>query len=249
MHTEVLTADQLAVLEALKRLDGPRGFYLAGGTALALRHGHRRSVDFDFFRPDPFDGRLLVAEVDGAVEHMKLLPSGPETVYVRLRGVTTSFFRYRYPLLEPAEPTPWGFGLASDRDIAAMKLEAVAGRGARRDFVDLRILCLRGLRLEDAFEAFDRKYGASRTDHYHRLRALAYFEDAESEPMPDMTAPFDWEEAKRFFAGEAARLLRRGIACGDASSPDRGTRDRRPTGGSRHGHPGKGRPRRSRGAR
>jgi hypothetical protein len=212
MHAEILTADQLAVLESLRPSASLRGFYLAGGTALALRHGHRRSVDFDFFRPDPFDGRALLGDLDSLFEAVEHLPSGPETVYVRLRGVTASFFRYRYALLEPAEPTPWGFGLAADSDIAAMKLEAIAGRGSRKDFVDLRMLCRSGLRLEDVFETFDRKFGAARTDRYHRLRALAYFTDAEREPMPDMLSPFDWEEAKRFFAAEAARLLAAGIA-------------------------------------
>jgi len=39
------------------------------------------------------------------------------------------------------------------------------------------------------------------------LRALAYFDDAEQEPMPDMLVPFDWDEATRFFTAEATRLL------------------------------------------
>lgn len=208
MHEQVLTASQLAVLEALSPLQSLRGFYLAGGTALALRHGHRRSVDFDFFRPDSFDGLVLLREIDAAFDGVERLPSGPQTVYVRLYGVTTSFFRYAYPLLEPLEPTPWGFGLASDPDIAAMKLEAIAGRGSRKDFVDLRMLCRQRLSPDEVFDAFDRKFGAQRTERYHRLRALAYFDDAEREPMPDMLSPFDWDEAKRFFTGEAARLLR-----------------------------------------
>lgn len=51
------------------------------------------------------------------------------------------------------------------------------------------------------------KYGTHRTVRYHRLRALAYFDDAEQEPMPDMFVSFDWNEAKRFFTAEATRLL------------------------------------------
>jgi hypothetical protein len=50
-------------------------------------------------------------------------------------------------------------------------------------------------------------YLAGGTDRYHRLRVLAYFDDAEQEPMPNMLVPFDWNEAKRFFTREAARLL------------------------------------------
>jgi hypothetical protein len=207
VHTEILTSTQLAVLDGLRPIHSIGDFYLAGGTALALRHGHRRSVDFDFFRVTSFDAQDLVLTLEGAFEELERLPSGEQTLYVRLNRVTTSFFRYPYPLLEAVEPTPWGFGLASDSDIAAMKIEAIAGRGARKDFIDLRVLCRTRLTLDTAFVLFERKYGTNRTDRYHRLRALTYFDDAEHEPMPDMQMPFDWDEAKRFFTTEATRLL------------------------------------------
>lgn len=207
MHTDILTAAQLAVLDGLKPIHAVRAFYLAGGTALALRHGHRRSIDFDFFRTTSFDTEDLLLALAHPFGDLERLPGGEQTLYVRLNHVTTSFFRYPYPLLDPLEPTPWGFGLASDSDIAAMKIEAIAGRGARKDFIDLRVLCRTGLALERVFDLFERKYGTRRTDRYHRLRALAYFDDAEREPMPDTRIPFDWDETKRFFTAEATRLL------------------------------------------
>jgi hypothetical protein len=55
VQTEILTATQLAVLEGLTAVAAVWEFYLAGGTALAQRHGHRRSIDFEFFREAPFD--------------------------------------------------------------------------------------------------------------------------------------------------------------------------------------------------
>jgi hypothetical protein len=207
VRTDILTETQLDVLERLTPLPVVHEFYLAGGTALALRHGHRRSIDFDFFRASEFDPESLSAILGGAFTDLERRPGGDQTLYLQLLNVTTSFFRYPYPLLEAVESTPWGFGLASDADIAAMKIEAVMGRGSRKDFIDLRLLCASGLSLETIFDLFDRKYGTTRTDHYHRLRALAYFDDAEQEPMPNMLVPFDWNEAKRFFTREAARLL------------------------------------------
>lgn len=210
MHPEILTAAQVAVLDSLTAVPAVGEFYLAGGTALALRHGHRRSVDFDFFRHTTFDVQALALALEGACGNLERLPAGGDFLYVRLFGVTTSFFRYPYRQLEEIEPTPWGFGLASDLDIAAMKIEAVAGRGSRKDFIDLRVLCGAGISLDLAFDAFERKYGTRRTDRYHRLRALAYFDDAEREPLPDLLVPFDWNEAKRLFTAEAARLLEDG---------------------------------------
>jgi hypothetical protein len=212
VHTEILTPSQLAVLDRLRAVPAVSEFYLVGGTALALRHHHRRSVDFDFFRATSFEVQELVLALESAFGRLERLPAGEKTLYVRLLGVTTTFFHYPYRRLDDVEPTPWGFALASDSDIAAMKIEAIAGRGSRKDFVGLRVLCRAGLTIDAGFDLFDRKYGAHRMDRYHRLRALAYFDDAEREPMPDMLLPFDWEEAKRFFTAEATRLLAAGTS-------------------------------------
>lgn len=207
MRIEVLTVEQIAVLDRLKRLPSVRDFYLAGGTALALRYGHRRSIDFDFFREDRFDVFALASALDDLFDRVERLPAGGQTLHMRLEGVSASFFRVPYPLLEPPEPTTWGFSLASVGDIAAMKLEAIAGRGSRKDFVDLYWMCREGVTLEQVFTLFERRYGTTRADRYHRLRALAYFQDAEQQPMPDMLIPVDWPAVKAFFADEASRLL------------------------------------------
>lgn len=212
MRLEVLIPRQVGILERLKTAPAVAQFYLAGGTALALRHGHRRSIDFDFFHGDSFDGHALRIGLEGAFDSVEWLPSGEQTLHLRLNGVSASFFRYPYPLLEPLESSPWSFGLASDADIAAMKLEAIGGRGSRKDFVDLRLLCGTGLRLEDVLALAERKYGTTRTDRYHRLRALAFFDDAEQQPMPDMLVPHHWSETKAFFTAEAKRLLAAGLA-------------------------------------
>ena len=50
-HESILTPAQVGVLRALGPIAKSGDFYLAGGTAVALRFGHRRSVDFDWFAP------------------------------------------------------------------------------------------------------------------------------------------------------------------------------------------------------
>jgi hypothetical protein len=207
MHHEILTASQIRVLDRLTVIPQVGDFYLAGGTALALRHGHRRSVDFDFFRDATLNAPGLLRECQAVFPDLELIPTDPSALYVVLEGVTTSFFPYRYPQLAPGDSTPWQFDLASDDDIAAMKLEAIAGRGSRKDFIDLRILCRAGYSLERVFDLFDRKFGAARTSRYHRIRALSYFADAEAEPTPDMLVELDWDETVSFFRAEAARLI------------------------------------------
>jgi nucleotidyltransferase AbiEii toxin of type IV toxin-antitoxin system len=205
MRTEILTPSQRDVLERLKTLPEVAAFYLAGGTALALHLGHRRSVDFDFFTAQDFDAADLHERLRQEFDDAPVLRQAARTLYVRLLGVTTSFFAYRYPLLDAATPTPWGFGLAGLRDIAAMKLEAIAGRGSRKDFVDLYVLC-KQFELLDVFYFFAEKYRGSGYDPYHRLRALTHFTDAEAQPLPEMMESVEWRDVRRFFE-ERARSL------------------------------------------
>ena len=207
MFRDTLTESQQTLLELLSRIVEVRTFYLAGGTALALHLGHRRSRDFDFFRAEPFVPQDLLGSLRAAGD-IQVLQEAAGTVTVILCSVPTSFFHYDYPLLRPLQQSPWNLQLADPEDIAAMKLSALAGRGSRKDFVDLYVYAQEVAPLERVFERFRTKYRGIRVDPYHLLRSLTFFEDANEEAMPDMLRPIGWEEIKAFFRAEATRLFR-----------------------------------------
>jgi len=207
MHEKALPAGSRVVLDTLSR--SPRaalqGWILAGGTGLALRIGHRRSEDFDFFRTAGMDtqGLFDALEVVGPLE---TLQRSEGTLTVLVRGVKMSFFQVRDPFL--FEPTPFRFfGIADTRDIAFMKLAAITNRGSRKDFVDLYFILQSGPPLTDLLALMARKYGAGRTNPYQVLMSLTYFEDAEEEPMPTMLAPFTWRECTSFFVRESRMVV------------------------------------------
>jgi hypothetical protein len=150
MHPAILNSAQQSALAVLIRQPTVPSFYLAGGTALALHLGHRESVDFDFFRPESFDPRQLLEELP-APPRVVVLQEARDTLTVDFRGVKTSFFAYRHPLLKPLEHGPLTVSLASIPDIATMKLAAIAGRGSRKDFVDLYFICRQCFPLKEAF--------------------------------------------------------------------------------------------------
>jgi hypothetical protein len=102
-------------------------------------------------------------------------------------------------LLHPPERLPGvPIPVASFDDLICMKLSAIAGRGARRDFWDLHaILTARGQSLRDAIAAYRQKYAAE--DVGHVMRSLVYFADAESEPMPIGLTAGHWENIKADF--------------------------------------------------
>jgi hypothetical protein len=204
---EILTGAQQSLLELLTRIGEVRTFYLAGGTALALHLGHRRSRDFDFFRDKEFLPQDLLSRLRDAGEPT-VLQEAAGTLSVLLGGVPTSFFHYDYPLLRPLVDSPWGVPLADIDDIAAMKISALAGRGSRKDFVDLYIYARDVAPLDQAFLLFRDKYRGVTVDPYHLLRSLSFFDDAEAEAMPEVVDDIPWERVKAFFRAEAARLYR-----------------------------------------
>jgi hypothetical protein len=205
LRVDALGRTQRAVLKSLAPFTRDHGFYLGGGTALALQLGHRRSVDFDWFRQEPLEDPLrLASEIAAAGIRFKQSSSESGTLHGVSRGVRTSFIEYRYPLLRPGLDEG-GFVLASLEDIAAMKLAAVAQRGSRKDFVDVFALGRR-FRLTEMLRFYSEKYGLE--DNGHLLVALSYFDGADRERMPTMLERWTWPSVKRAIGGwvrEAAR--------------------------------------------
>ena len=84
--------------------------------------------------------------------------------------------------------------LASMKDIAAMKITAIEGRGTKKDFVDIYFL-LKKYSLKNLLDFYSQKYPDSSS--FMAMKSLAYFEDAEEEPMPYMFVDVSWDEIKK----------------------------------------------------
>lgn len=202
-HRAVITPAVERALGELRALSVLTGFYLGGGTGLALQLGHRRSADLDLFSPDPFDEERLIQRL-AALPEFSLAAKSPHTVHCAVGNVKVSFLSYAYPLLFPLREF-LGVGVADPRDIACMKLSAIAARGARRDFIDVYAVA-RDLGLAHLLELFHQKYARAGYNKVHLRKALVYFADAEKEPMPDMIAPYSWGQVKEFFVRQVPRL-------------------------------------------
>ena len=202
-HSEAIAAEAKAALVALRNASLLVSFYLAGGTGLALRFGHRLSRDLDFFAGQPFDGERLLQGMRG-LPGFSLTATAPQTLHATVNETKVSFLGYPYPVLFPSSPYR-EVAVADPRDIACMKISAIASRGARRDFVDLYVAAQR-FGLADLLRLFDRKYAQTRLSKLHILKSLTFFEGAEKEPIPHLLVPLDWDEVKRFFLRDVPRL-------------------------------------------
>ena len=203
-HREVLPQGwERAVADLVARGVFPR-FYLAGGTGLALQLGHRRSVDLDLFTQDEFSGAQLRGQLAN-LAGLKIRQVVRGTVHLEIHEILVSFLHYPYPLLFPLLAFDT-LAVADPRDIACMKLDVIASRGSRRDFVDLYVAA-KQYGLQQILTWFDQKYAGAPYNRVHLLKALTYFMDAEGEPMPDVPAVIDWHAVKSFFLTEVPRLL------------------------------------------
>ena len=200
---ETLTRATANTLRALEERALLRGAYLAGGTGLALRLGHRRSLDLDFFLPDAFAEDFLLQRIQ-ALPDVAVVGQAPQTLHLTVQGVKVSFLGYAYPVLYPFAPF-MGAPVADPRDIACMKIAAIASRGAKRDFIDLYAACQR-FDIAELLQLFARKYAATRYNRLHILKSLTYFADADKDPPPHMLIPLDWRTVKEFFEREAPEL-------------------------------------------
>jgi len=154
------------------------GFALGGGTSLALRTGHRLSVDLYFFteeefQPEGLPGRL---GLDGAT----VLSVSRNSLTMEAAGVKLDLLRHSYKRLRPYEEID-GVRLVSLPDLAAMKLNAIANRGSKKDFYDM-VELLGRYSLPEMLGFFAMKYPG--TDPFTVIRSLAWFDDADAEPDP-----------------------------------------------------------------
>jgi Nucleotidyl transferase AbiEii toxin, Type IV TA system len=202
-HPEVISSEVAQTAETLGSLPAIRDFYLARGTGLALYLGHRRSVDLDLFSAQPFNEDTLIASLQG-LPNLTVISKSPQTVYLHASGTKISFIGYQYPLLFPLTDFQ-ALAVADVRDIACMKLSALASRGSRRDFVDLYVLA-RQYGIPQLLDLFQRRFAQTNYNLLHIRKSLTYFADAENEPMPEMLIPLEWEEVKAFFLDKAREL-------------------------------------------
>ncbi|MCX6751583.1 MAG: nucleotidyl transferase AbiEii/AbiGii toxin family protein [Candidatus Nomurabacteria bacterium] len=202
-HFDVLPKATLRALQKCTKISlfSQNKWYLAGGTALALQAGHRRSVDLDFFtEKKKFDEKKIEKLLNNQGKWITTsLSSG--TLYGEFFGAKMSFIAY--PFFIPAIPArKYGtVAMMTPLDIAVMKIIAISQRGRKRDFFDLYWICQNVQPLSKIIPLVYKQY----TIHQnltHILKSLVYFEDAESDPEPEIYFKASWKTVKKFFRKE-----------------------------------------------
>jgi predicted nucleotidyltransferase component of viral defense system len=184
-----------ATLELLKRICAPgafENFALGGGTNLALRLGHRLSVDLDFFTNTPYQNSAIFQAITTGFPSAELLFEQNQTMMFSIDQIKVDFILYPFKWLFPFE-TIDGARLITLHDIIPMKLQAISNRFAKKDFWDIAFL-LNIFSLSEMLEIFTSKF--PQIDIGYIIHSLTNFDDAEMEQQPVTLLPKTWEEIK-----------------------------------------------------
>lgn len=192
-------------LELLKKLTKEPFFAetrLVGGTALALQYGHRMSIDLDFFG-NIEDDNIAIREILNNIGTISVFKETTNIKIYSINGIKVDFVNYsRYAWIDSAIEED-GLRLASPKDIAAMKINAIEGRGTKKDFIDMYFL-LQHYTLEEILAFYANKYPENSL--FRALMSLSYFEDAEEQLMPKMFSKIEWREMKQFILNRTAMI-------------------------------------------
>jgi len=202
LYTETVQSALLELLEAVMSEQSFDKFRLVGGTSLALQIGHRQSVDLDFFGAQDLE-EYEISSFLNKVGEVQVLKKSRNILIYSVNGIKVDFVNYRYPwLTSPIIENRWR--LASKEDIGAMKLNAISGRGSKKDFIDLYFL-LKEFSLKELIGFYKKKYVDG--SEFLVLKSLSYFDDADGEPMPKMLKQYDWVNIKIYLKKELKNYM------------------------------------------
>jgi hypothetical protein len=193
-----LKAVEAPILELIVSLQSRSyldGFYLVGGTALAIHISHRKSVDIDLFSDFSFDASELLEKIHQDYSYQLFFTSS-NTLKGRIGSINVDILAHRYKLI--AEPNMInGVWVLSVPDIIAMKLNAISTSGQRsKDFIDIYYL-LNTYDLKTMLQFYQKKYEQQNVAFV--LKSLVYYDDVDLADWPDLieNPKLKWVDVKK----------------------------------------------------
>jgi hypothetical protein len=201
LYTQTVSEELLELLKKIMSDNLFLDFNLVGGTSLALQIGHRNSIDIDLFGNCSIDEEKFLNKIE-ALGEFEIFKRSKNIIISSICGVKTDFVNYKYSLLDEPKIIE-GIRFVSTKDIAAMKLNAIIGRGSKKDFIDLFFL-LNEFSLREMLDFYQTKYNDG--SPFMVVKSLTYFADADIQITPKMFLDFNWETCKQKIIEEVIKL-------------------------------------------
>jgi hypothetical protein len=175
LQKQAVSKKLLGLVETLQQIPALDDFVLVGGTSLVLQMGHRISDDIDLFTQNDVDQEFIIETLRKEFgKSFSVSALSRNTINCVISNIKIDILRHGYPYVDTIikEDKIRLLGLS---DIAAMKLNAIAGNGTRvKDFIDVYFLLDR-FSLKQMLSFYKKKYAGE--DIYHVKKSLTYFDD------------------------------------------------------------------------
>lgn len=206
LQTQTVEPGTLSLLKELCSLPFLKNFGLVSGTALSLKYGHRLSIDLDLFSFEVFENEPLVEELKRHFgNRLKIRTSPPWFgIFCFIDEIKVDIVRHPHPLIGQVE-TIDGIRFFSNQDIMAMKIQAILGRGKKKDFWDIAEL-LQHYTVSDFIKNHKEKYNTQNL-LISIPQVMVYFQDADEDEDPVSLKGQTWKKIQKIIQKKIAEHL------------------------------------------
>ncbi len=197
LRIETVEPHTFSILNQLMEMPELQDFGLVGGTALSLLYGHRMSVDLDLFSNKPFENADIIEALRRKFSDRLFLEEKPPRfgIFCFVDNVKVDIVRHPHPFIRPQIIID-SIRMFSTEDIVAMKVQAILGRGKKKDFWDIAEL-LEHYSIEE-FVNFHREKYTTQNLFITVPQAIIYFADADESEDPISLKNQNWDDVKTF---------------------------------------------------
>ena len=206
LHTKTIEPRTLSILNELMQIHDLNQFSLVGGTALSLKYGHRLSVDLDLFSDQEMNKDLLIDFLKKKYTDRFIIENTQAKwgIFRYIDNIKIDIVQYPHSLIGKIENIE-SIRLYHDKDLMAMKIQAILGRGKKKDFWDIAEL-LEHYSIQEMMTCHKAKY-PNQMLGISIPQALTYFVDADDSEDPITIKPMTWEEVKSNISNKVREFL------------------------------------------
>jgi Nucleotidyl transferase AbiEii toxin, Type IV TA system len=206
LRIETVEPHTFSVLRKLMQMPELQDFALVGGTALSLLYGHRMSIDLDLFSNKPFENQIIVDALQNqfgaSFDNRSTNPRFG--IFCFVDEVKVDIVRHPHPIIRP-DLLIDEIRMFSTEDIIAMKVQAILGRGKKKDFWDVAEL-LKHYPMADFINLHKEKY-ATQNLYITVPQAIIYFADADESEDPICLQNQSWDNVKDLISKKVSEYL------------------------------------------
>lgn len=207
LYTKTIEPNTLSLLKHLMKVTELNQFYLVGGTALSLQFGHRISIDLDLFSTLPFDNYEILSALEKEFgKRLRYESAHPKFgIFCYIDNIKIDIIHNPHNLIDSIIHEE-EIRMFSAKEISAMKIQAILGRGKKKDFWDLAEL-LQHYTLEEIIEFYNKKYPSQQL-LISIPQAITYFADADESENPVSLKKQTWHSVKKIIRQKVDEYLK-----------------------------------------